>query len=70
VRNWLKRKGSKPSPAPTAGQREADRAADREGAKLREVRKETRAIIEAAERLKALGESNDFAARIRHALGG
>jgi hypothetical protein len=43
---------------------------DREGEKLREVHKESRAIIETAERLKSLGDQNDFAARIRHALGG
>lgn len=43
---------------------------EEESRKLRKAETETGAIIEAAEKLKALGQANDFAARIKHALGG
>lgn len=70
--NWLrrmraKRHGSRP---PSAGQREAERAVRAEERKLERTATESHAILEAAERLKELGASNDFAARIRHSLGG
>lgn len=53
-------------PRPTA----ADRALAREDQKLEKVHGETSEIMEAAATLKRLGERNDFAARIRHSLGG
>lgn len=65
---WLRRRTDHPSE--TAEQRRAERAVEEESRKLRKAETETGAIIEAAEKLKALGQANDFAARIKHALGG
>lgn len=69
--SWLKRKGSKTSaPAQSAGQRSAERAVKREDDKLREVDERTGEIIAAARELRALGTQNDFAGRLRRAMGG
>ncbi len=68
--NWLKRKGSKPAPAATAGQDAADKALDKETQKLRKVNAKTDEIMEAAGVLKHLGDQNDFAVRLRRAMGG
>jgi hypothetical protein len=71
VWNWLKRKGSKPgAPAVSAGQFAADKALEKEDRKLREMNGRTGEIIGAAESLKALGVQNDFAVKIRRAMGG
>lgn len=66
--SWLKVRRKSP-PAKTAGQKEADRALVGEDRKLAKANTETSAILEAAGALKRLGEQNDFAARIKHALG-
>lgn len=66
---WLKRR-SRPVPAATAGQREADKALEKAEQRLEETTGETRAILDAADKLRRLGETNDFAARIREAMGG
>lgn len=66
--SWLKVRRNR-SPAKTAGQREAEKALVGEDRKLAKTETETSAILEAAGTLKRLGESNDFAARIKHALG-
>ena len=68
--NWLKRTSRRHRPEPTAGQDEADQALTEAREGLREIRKGEREILAAAEKLKRLGESNDFAARIKEALGG
>lgn len=68
--SWLKGRRKHPAPAATAGQREADKALDKETRKLRTVQGRTNEILEAAEELKALGARNDFAARLRDAMGG
>lgn len=68
---WLKRKGSKaPPPAASAGQAEASKALDKAEKGLAEVRGEEREILASAETLRRLGQQNDFAARIKNALGG
>lgn len=67
---WLKRKGSKTAPAPSAGQRTADRAVEHEGRKLREVERGNDEIMSAARELRALGIQNDFAGKLRRAMGG
>lgn len=66
---WLHRKTDR-VPASTAGLREADKALGKAEARLEQVQGETPVIMEAAHRLKRLGERNDFAQRIREALGG
>lgn len=66
---WLKRKETEP-PAESAGQTEADRALGRAEERLERVQGETREILATAEKLRRLGQTNDFAARIREALGG
>lgn len=68
--SWRRGRRKDRAPASTAGQREADRALAKEDRKLRAVRGRTSEILEAAEELKALGSKNDFAARLRDALGG
>jgi hypothetical protein len=70
--SWLRRRGSKPPPGPasTAGQREADKALDKEDAKLREVQKRTGEIMSLADELQRMGRQNDFASRLREAMGG
>lgn len=69
---WLKirRKRMAAAPACTAGQHEANKALDAETRKLQAIRKETRTIRATAEVLKGLGEQNDFAGRLRDAMGG
>lgn len=71
--SWLKRK-NKQAPeepeTPGAGQSEAIRALDKAEAGLERVQGETREILSAVRELKKLGEKNDFAARIREAMGG
>jgi F0F1-type ATP synthase membrane subunit b/b' len=69
VLHWLKRR-HKPDPDCSAGQLEAEQALARESQKLAKAHTETSAILEAAGALKDLGTQNDFAARIKHALGG
>jgi hypothetical protein len=65
---WLKRK-SEP-PAATAGQATADKALDKATQELRTVNAETSEILETVGKLRRLGEQNDFAARLREAMGG
>lgn len=68
---WLKRKGNKDMPpAATAGQVEASKALGKAEAGLERVNKEGREILASAEKLRRLGDTNDFAARIREAMGG
>lgn len=68
---WLKRRrGKKPPPAATAGQTEASKALDKAEASLERAHDETREIMATAEKLKRLGDSNDFARRIGRAMGG
>lgn len=66
---WLKRKETEP-PAASAGQAEASRALDKAEQGLAEVKSGEREILATAERLTSLGRQNDFASRIRDALGG
>lgn len=63
------RKNKRP-PAATAGQTEATKALDKAEAGLEEVKKDEREIMATAAKLRRLGQDNDFAARIREALGG
>lgn len=70
VVNWLKRRANKRITRPTAEQREAGRALADQEKKLREVTAGNPEILKEAERLKRLGSRNDFAARIREAMGG
>lgn len=68
---WLKRKGSEPlPPAATAGQAEASKALDKAEQGLAEAKRGEREILATAETLTRLGRQNDFAARIKNALGG
>ena len=57
-------------PAPSSELREAERIRQWTEDRLGEVRNETSEIIDVANQLKRLGEQNDFAARLRNALGG
>lgn len=68
--NWLKRMMCKRSAPPTNGQRAAGRALAREEEKLLEVTAESSEIMEAVDKLKRLGEQNDFAVKIYRAMGG
>jgi hypothetical protein len=70
VLSWLKRKGSKTAPAPSAGQRTADRALAHEDRKLREADGRSSEIMSAVRELRALGVQNDFAGKVRRAMGG
>lgn len=66
---WPKRR-SDPEQAPTAGQREADKALDEAEKKLKRTEGSTREILVVTEHLRRLGERNDFAQKIKEALGG
>ena len=66
----LKRKTRKRHDPPSAEQREASRAVAREDRKFREVTAETSGIMREVEELKRLGRQNDFAAKLRQAMGG
>lgn len=68
--SWLKRKKDKPLPAATAGQAEAAKALDKAEAGLEKAQRDGREILAQAEKLRRMGQENDFAARIREALGG
>lgn len=58
-------------PAPPSPElREAERIRDLTEDRLWTVRDKTSEIIAVANRLERLGEQNDFAARLRSALGG
>ncbi len=63
---WLKRR----SEGPTDGQREADKELGKAEARLERVKDDTREILTVADRLRRMGDHNDFAARIREAMGG
>jgi hypothetical protein len=65
---WL-RKTPKQRPA-DSGQSAADRAVKHEQTKLAAAHKETRKIHAEAGTLKRLGEQNDFAGKLRRAMGG
>lgn len=57
--------------APSAGLREAERVQAWTEDRLGTIKDETPAILGVANRLKSLGEQeDDFAARLRNALGG
>lgn len=66
---WKKGEKARAMPS-TAGQREADRALGRAEERLEQVQNDTREILVVARRLRLLGERNDFAQRIKEALGG
>lgn len=66
----LRWKRAKRTFASTAGQREADKALGKAEERLERAEGDTHEILVVAERLKRLGEHNDFAARIKEALGG
>lgn len=66
---WRKRR-SEEAPASTAGQREADKALGKAEARLERTHEDTHEILTVADRLRHLGERNDFAQRIKEALGG
>lgn len=69
--SWLKRKrGKDGSPAATAGQNEASKALGKAEESLERAQDATREIMATAERLRRLGDSNDFARRIGKAMGG
>lgn len=57
-------------PAPSPELREAERALARTEQRLGVIKGETSAILGIADQLVQLGEQNDFAARLRTALGG
>lgn len=66
--SWLRtRRKARP---PDAGQRAADKALANENKKLGAVTRESRTIREEARELKRLGEQNDFAGKLRRAMGG
>lgn len=67
--SWLKRK-TKRTPVATAGQHEASKALGKAEERLEQAEKRDHEIMVAAEKLRRLGDQNDFAARIREALGG
>lgn len=66
---WLKRKSKEP-PAASAGQTEAAKALGKAEASLERAHEGEREIMATAAKLRRLGQENDFAARIREALGG
>lgn len=68
MRGWLRKKPEK-RPA-CSGQQDADRAVEQERAKLAAAHNETRKIHAEAGALKRLGEQNDFAGKLRRAMGG
>jgi hypothetical protein len=57
-------------PAPSPELREAERALERTEQRLGVIKGEASAILGIADQLVQLGEQNDFAARLRTALGG
>lgn len=73
--SWLRtlmsrfRGGSHPAP-PSPELTEAERALERTERRLGMIKGETPAILGVADQLVRLGEQNDFAARLRVALGG
>jgi len=69
VLHWLKGKDKRKS-ASTPGQREADRALGKAEERLERTEDDTREILEVARKLRRLGEQNDFAQKIKEALGG
>lgn len=56
--------------APSPELREAERALERTEQRLGVIKGEASAILGIADQLVQLGEQNDFAARLRTALGG
>lgn len=69
--SWLKRKSKTTVDAPdSAGQNEASRALGKAEERLEKVQDRGDEIMLAAETLRRLGDHNDFAARIKEALGG
>lgn len=68
--SWLRRGSKRRLPAATAGQAEASKALGNAEEHLEQARGESREIMRTAERLRRLGDSNDFARRIGKALGG
>lgn len=56
--------------APSSELREAERALARTERRLGMIKGETPAILGLADQLEQLGDQNDFAARLRTALGG
>lgn len=73
--SWLRALMSKfrrtrPATPPSPGLREAERALARTERRLGMIKGETPAIMGIADQLERLGEQNDFAARLRIALGG
>lgn len=67
--SWLKRKKAEDTTA-TAGQHEASKALGKAEERLEKVEARGDEIMSAAETLRRLGDHNDFAARIKEALGG
>lgn len=73
--NWLRtlisrfRHPRRPA-VPSPELREAERVRAWTEDRLGTIKDETSEILVAASRLKQLGEQNDFAARLRNALGG
>lgn len=65
---WLKRKSK--LPAATAGQDTAAKALDKAEQELETVTEQTGEILGVARKLTHLGAQNDFAARLREAMGG
>jgi hypothetical protein len=66
---WKKGKRT-PAPASTAGQSAADKALGKAEARLERAQDDTHEILAVTEHLMRLGERNDFAQRIKEALGG
>lgn len=65
---WRKRKSK--IPAATAGQNTAEKALGKAERELETVNEQTGEILGAAAKLARLGAQNDFAARLREAMGG
>lgn len=68
--SWLKRKKDERSATVTPEQHEASKALGKAEERLEQAEERTREIMSAVGELKRLGDRNDFAARIREALGG
>lgn len=73
--NWLRTLISKLTPGrrprqPSPELREAEQARERTERRLGMIKGETPAILGVADQLIRLGAENDFAARLREALGG
>lgn len=67
--NWLKRKSERKATV-TPDQHEASKALGKAEERLEQAENRGREILATAEKLRRLGDHNDFAARIREALGG